>query len=169
MRKKLKRKLTSRLRDRVATRSTLAYCKERRKPSRNVVWPTRAKWLLTGLAVAVSRKSWHMLSKHRTCAITPQWLLQVHFQHGYVSTEQDDAKKPYVAPYVQSLYEHTWEGLVTRIICKGYNEATIKFRTTREERDELEFYSTFDQTNPLEAPPEAGQGSQSQASSHSPQ
>ena len=126
-----------------------------------------AKWLLTGLAVAVSRKSWHMLFKHRTCTSTPQSLLQVHFQHGYVSTEQDDAKKPYAAAYAQSLYEHTWEGLVTRTICKGYNEATNKFRTTREERDELEFYSTFDQTNPLGAPPEAGQGSQSQASSHS--
>ena len=38
-----------------------------------------AKWLLTGLAVAVSRKSWHLLSKHRTCAVTPHWLLREHF------------------------------------------------------------------------------------------
>ena len=126
-----------------------------------------AKWLLTGLAVAVSRKSWHLLSKHRTCTVTPLWLLREHFQHGYVSAEKDDAKKPYAAAYVQSLYEHTWEALVTKIIRKGYIEATNKFRTAREERDEIEFYSTIDQTNPLRAPPEAGQGSRSQASSHS--
>ena len=126
-----------------------------------------AKWLLTGLAVAVSRKSWHLLSKHRTCTVTPHWLLREHFQQGYVSAEKDDAKKPYAAAYVQSLYEHTWEALVTKLIRKGYNEATNKFRSAREERDELEFYATIDQTNPLGAPPEAGLGSRSQASSHS--
>ena len=68
---------------------------------------------------------------------------------------------------MQSLYEHTWEMLATKLICKGYNEAANKFRTAREERDELEFYATIDQTNPLRAPPEAGLESQSQASSHS--
>ena len=40
-----------------------------------------AKWLLTGLAMAISRKSWHLLSKHRTCAITPLAVLRVHFLH----------------------------------------------------------------------------------------
>ena len=126
-----------------------------------------AKWLLTGLAVAVSRKSWHLLSKHRTCTITPLGVLRVHFQQGYLSTEQEDAKKPYAAAYVQSLLEHTWEKLVTRIICKGYNEATNRFRTAREARDELEYYSTIDRTNPLETPPETEQEIKSQTSSHS--
>ena len=107
------------------------------------------------------------LSKHRTCTVTPHWLLQGHFHQGYVSAEKDDVKKPYAAAYVQFLYEHTSETLVTELICKGYNEATNKFRTAREERDELEFYATIDQTNPLRAPPEAGMGSQSQTSSHS--
>ena len=98
-----------------------------------------AKWLPTGLAVAVSRKSWHLLSKHRTCTVTPHWswLLREHFQPGYVSAEKDDTKKPYAAAYVQSLYEHTWKTLVTKLIRKGYNEATNKFRSAREERDEL--------------------------------
>ena len=64
-----------------------------------------AKWLLTGLAMAISRKSWHLLSKHRTCATTPLALLRVHFLRGYVSIEQEDKKKPYAATFVQALHE----------------------------------------------------------------
>ena len=97
-----------------------------------------AKWLLTGLAVAISRKSWHLLSKHRTCTVTPHWLLQMHSQQGYASDEKDTAKKPYSSAHVQSLYEHTWEALVTKIIRQGYNEATNNFRSAREEREELD-------------------------------
>ena len=126
-----------------------------------------AKWLLTGLAMAISRKSWHLLSKHRTCTITPLAVLRVHFVHGYVSTEQEDAKKPYTAAYVKSLYEHTWEKLVTRVIGRGYNEATNKFRTAREKGEEIEFDSTIDQTNPVETPPEAGQEIRIQAPAYS--
>ena len=106
-----------------------------------------AKWLLTGLAMAISRKSWHLLSKHRTCTITPVAVLRVHFLHGYLSTEQEDAKKPYTP---------AWEEIVTRVICRGYNNATNKFRMDREAREEIEFYSTIDQTNPVETPPEEG-------------
>ena len=126
-----------------------------------------AKWLLTGLAVAISRKSWHLLSKHRTCTVTPHWLLQMHSQQGYASDEKDTAKKPYSSAHVQSLYEHTWEALVTKIIRQGYNEATNNFRSAREEREELEFYTTINQNDPLCVPPETGSGSRSQASSHS--
>ena len=90
-------------------------------------------------------------------------MLRVHFLHGYVSTEQEDAKKPYAAAYVKSLHEHTWEKLVTRVISRGYNEATNKFRKAREEREEIEFYSTIDQTNPVETPPETGQDIRIQA------
>ena len=114
-----------------------------------------AKWLLTGRAMAISRKSWHLLSKHRTCTITPRQLLSVHFLHGYLSTEQEDAKKPHAAAYVKSLHEHTWETLVTRVISWGYNEATNQFRTAASEKIDFDF--TIDQTNPVETPPEVGQ------------
>ena len=30
-----------------------------------------AQWLHTGLAMTISRKSWHLLSKHRTRTVTP--------------------------------------------------------------------------------------------------
>ena len=39
-----------------------------------------AKWLFIGLAMAISRKSWRLLSKHRTCTITPLALLRVPFE-----------------------------------------------------------------------------------------
>ena len=98
--------------------------------------------------MAISRKSWHLLLKHRTCTITPVAVLRVHFLHGYLSTEQEDAKKPYTP---------AWEEIVTRVICRGYNNATNKFRMDREAREEIEFYSTIDQTNPVETLPEEGQ------------
>ena len=159
-RKKLKRKLTSLPRGRVVIRSIGACCKERRKPfskrSLDDKYGQVAKWLLTGLAVAISRKSWHRLSKHRTCTVTPYWLLQRHFQQGYASDEKDAAKKPYSSAHAQSLYEDTWEALVTKIIRQGYNEGTNRFRTAREERDELEFYTTINQNNPLCVPRKQG-------------
>ena len=120
-----------------------------------------AKWLLTGLAMAISRKNWHLLSKHRTCTTTP--LLR-----GYVSTEHDDKKKPYAATFVQAQHEQAWEILVHRVIRRGYNAATNHFRKTREARAEIDFYRTIDQSNPGETPPEAGQEikEQAPASSH---
>ena len=76
-------------------------------------------------------------------------------------------KSPTQSAHVQSLYEHTWEALVTKIIHQGYNETTNNFRSSREEREEPEFYTTINQNNPLCVPPETGSGSRSQASSHS--
>ena len=61
-----------------------------------------ARWLRTGLATTISRKSWHLLSKHRAHTVTPLALLRVHFKIGYLSTEQSDRKKPYAATDVQS-------------------------------------------------------------------
>ena len=43
---------------------------------------------------------WHLLSKHRTRTLTPLALLRAHFERGYISTEQDDRKKPCAATFV---------------------------------------------------------------------
>ena len=126
-----------------------------------------AKWLLTGLAMAISRKSWHLLSKHRTRTTTPLALLRVHFLRGYVSIEQEDKKKPYAATFVQALRERTWETLVNRVIRRGYNAATNQFRKEREARAEIDFYRAIDQSNPVETPPEAGQEITEQAPAYS--
>ena len=60
-----------------------------------------ARWLHTGLATTISRKSWHLLSKHRAYTIAPLALLRVHFKLGYLSTEKSDRKKPYAATDAQ--------------------------------------------------------------------
>ena len=116
-----------------------------------------AKWLLIGLAMTISRKSWHLLSKHRTRTITPLALLRVHFERGYISTEQDDKKKPYAATFVQAQQERGWELHVNSVIRTGYYAVTNKFRRTREARAEIDFYRTIDQANAEETPPETEQ------------
>ena len=96
-----------------------------------------AKWLLIGLAMAISRKSWHLLSKHRTCAITPLALLRVHFVGGYVSTEQDDKKKPYAATFVQAQQERAWELLVNSVIRRSYCAVTNQFEKREKQGQKL--------------------------------
>ena len=76
-----------------------------------------ARWLHTGLATTISRQSWHLLSKHRTCTITPLALLRVHFKFGYLSTEQSDRKKPYAAADEWSQTVRDWEWQVTTKFC----------------------------------------------------
>ena len=117
----------------------------------------KAKWLLIGLAMTISRKSLHLLSKHRTCTITPLALLRVHLERGYISTEQDDKKKPYAATFVQAQPERGWELHVNSVIQTGYYAVTNKFRRTREARAEIDFYRTIDQANAEETPPETEQ------------
>ena len=127
-----------------------------------------AKWLLIGLAMTISRKSWHLLSEHRTCAITPLALLRVHFERGYISTERDDKKKPYAATFVQAQHERGWELHVNSVIRTGCYAVTNKFRKAREARAEIDFYRTIDQANTEETPPETEQQikEQTPASSH---
>ena len=120
------------------------------------------KWLLIGLAMTISRKSWHLLSKHRTRTITPLALLRVHFERGYISTERDDRKKPYAATFVQAQPERGWELYINSVIRTGYYAVTNKFRKTREARAEIDFYRTIDQANAEEAPPETEQPTKEQ-------
>ena len=47
-----------------------------------------ARWLHTGLATTISRKSWHLLSKHRAYTVTPLALLRVHFKFGTIRQKE---------------------------------------------------------------------------------
>ena len=105
-----------------------------------------AEWLHTGLATAISRKGWHLLSKHRTCTITPLALLRVRFESGYLSTEKADKKKPYAATEVQAHSARDWERHVNTAIRTGYFAMTNRFRITREAMAEIDFFRTIDRT-----------------------
>ena len=89
-----------------------------------------ARWLHTGLAATISRKSWHLLSKRRAYTITPFALLQVHFERGYIATEQSDKKKPYAATEEQEQTVRDWEWHVNQVLPKGYLAMTHRFRET---------------------------------------
>ena len=105
-----------------------------------------------GLAVAVSRKSSHLLSEHRTCTIPPSRCFRCTSNMDMCPPNKKMQKKAHAAAYVQSLHEHTWKKLATRITCKGAMRQPTRLQ--RLNRDELEFFSTIDLTNPLGAPPE---------------
>ena len=105
-----------------------------------------ARWLHTGLATAISRKSWHLLSKRRAYTITPLALLRVHFKLGYLSTERSDRKKPYAATDAQSQTERDWEWHVNQVMPAGYLARTYRFRTQREAGTEIDFFRLVDST-----------------------
>ena len=105
-----------------------------------------ARWLHTGLAATISRKSWHLLSKHRAYTITPLALLRVHFQKGYLSTEQSDKKKPYAATDAQGQTVRNWERHVNEVVPAGYLTRTYRFRITRETGAEIDYFRFIDRT-----------------------
>ena len=105
-----------------------------------------ARWLHTGLAATISRKSWHLLSKHRAYTITPLALLRVHFKIGYLSTERSDRKKPYAATDAQNQTVRDWEWHVNQVMPTGYLARTYRFRRLRETGDEIDYFRLIDRT-----------------------
>ena len=98
------------------------------------------------VSATISRKSWHLLSKHRTYTATPLALLRLHFQIGYLSTEQSDKKKPYAATDVQGQTVRNWERHVDQVFPAGYLAKTYRFRTTREAGAEIDYFRLIDRT-----------------------
>ena len=130
-----------------------------------------ARWLHTGLAMTISRKSWHLLSKHRTYTITPLALLRVHFKFGYLSTEKSDKKKPYAATDEQSQTVRNWEWHVNKVMPAGYLARTHRFRRLREAGTESDFFRLVDSTVVLPkieaTPQDTGASNKPQTSSSS--
>ena len=127
-----------------------------------------ARWLHTGLAATISRKSWHLLSKHRTCTITPLALLRVHFTRGYLSTEKADRKKPYAATEVQGPGERDWARYVDGVIWTGYFARTAQFRNMREAGAEIAFFRSIDRTISLPSTEEISLATVTQAQEKTP-
>ena len=73
-------------------------------------------------------------------------LLRVHFEIGYLSTEQSDIKKPYAATDAQGQTVRNWERHVNRVIPTGYLAMTYRFRTMREAGAEIAYFRRIDRT-----------------------
>ena len=80
-----------------------------------------SRWLLTGLAVVISRTNWNILSKNRTLSMTP----------GYPADEEDKTRKPYAQPHPNSLLPATWQTQVSWMSHASYVQATEAFNTAR--------------------------------------
>ena len=103
-----------------------------------------ARWLHTGLATTISRKSWHLLSKHRAYTVTPLALLRVHFQIGYLSTEKSDKKKPYAATDVQGQTVRNWERHVNHPCGLSCNDLSPPYNERG--RAEIDYFRLIDRT-----------------------
>ena len=117
-----------------------------------------AKWLLTGLAVAIAMSNWNILSKHRTLTITPQNLLNAYFRRGYPAEEKDKMKKPYVLPHPDPLPVASWQATVSWISHARFVPETDKFNAARVRED---YYYTINQDTPIQATPAQEQHAQS--------
>ena len=71
-----------------------------------------SKWLLTGLAVVLSRPNWQLLAKAGTLTATPQHLLQRYYQRGYPAGLKDKTELPYALPWHNAISETEWQRIV---------------------------------------------------------
>ena len=90
-----------------------------------------SKWLLTGLAVVISRTNWNILSKNRTLTMTPRNILHACFSWGYPADEEDKTRKPYAQPHPNSLLPATWQDQVSWMSHAGYLQVTEEFNAAR--------------------------------------
>ena len=109
-----------------------------------------SKWLLTGLAVVLSRSNWHILAKKCTLTTTPKDLLRVYYQRGYPADLVDKAKLPYTLPQQNAITAAEWQRIVAWFSHSRYIQDAEAVATTRSQSVDV-FYTTIDQTNPITA------------------
>ena len=132
------------------------------------LWAGAKYLLLIGLAMTISKKSWHLLSKDRTCTITPLALLRVHFERRCISTGQDTKRNP-MRPRLRKPSKNGL-GNSMSIVSSGRDtmQQPTNFGEQEEARAEIDFYRTIDQSNREETPPKTEKQikEQTPASSH---
>ena len=73
-----------------------------------------SKWLLTGLAVVLSRPNWQILAKRGTLTSTPQHLLQRYYRQGHSTGLTDKTVLPYALPWHNAISDAEWQRKVGR-------------------------------------------------------
>ena len=68
-----------------------------------------SRWLLTGLAVVLSRQNWQLLAKRGTLTATPQNLLKRYYQIGYPPGLKDKMALPYALPIHNAITDAEWQ------------------------------------------------------------
>ena len=107
-----------------------------------------SKWLLTGLAVVLSRPNWQILG---TLTSTPQYLLQRYYRQGHPAGLTDKTKLPYALPWHNAISDVEWQHKVGWFSYPSYlHDMEAVYAERAGSRFEA-FYRTMDLTNPIKA------------------
>ena len=111
-----------------------------------------SRWLLTGLAVVLSRQNWQLLAKRGTLTATPQNLLSRYYQIGYPPGLKDKVALPYALPKHNAIPDAEWQRRVGWYCHSQYladMEAALYAERAGSRLDI--FYSRMNLTNPIQA------------------
>ena len=121
--------------------------------------------LLTGLAVVLSRPNWHILAKRGTLTSTPRELLRLYYQQGHPAELVDKARLPYALPWHNAITTVEWQRIVTWFSHARYLQDMDAVNAERSRSTIDIFYTTTNQTNPIQAAHEETDQATEQASS----
>ena len=110
-----------------------------------------SRWLLTGLAVVLSRQNWQLLAKRGTLTATPQSLLRRYYQIGYPPGLKDKTALPFALPIHNAIPDAEWQRRVGWY-CHSRYLADMDALYIERAGSRLDiFYSRMDLTNPIQA------------------
>ena len=110
-----------------------------------------SRWLLTGLAVVLSRQNWQLLAKRGTLTATPQDLLKRYYQIGYPAGLKDKTILPYALPIHNAITDVEWQRRVGWYCHPRYLADMDTLYAERAGSRFDAFYGTMDLTNPIQA------------------
>ena len=109
------------------------------------------QWLLTGLAVVLSRPSWQLPAKKGTLTATSQEQLQFYFKRGCPAGLKDKVALPYALPRHNAIAEAEWQRRVGWFSHSQYLHDMEVLNAERAGSSFAAFYNTMDFTNPVKA------------------
>ena len=108
-----------------------------------------SQWLLTGLAMVLSKPNWKFLAKRGTLTSTPQTRLREYYHSGYPPGTTDNTMQPYGHQRPNAVPGDQWQSTV-----EWYTHSRYLRRIETVSRDKgtcslADFYNTMDRRNPI--------------------
>ena len=111
-----------------------------------------SQWLLTGLAVALSKPHWRFLANEGIVSTTPQSLLRTYYQQGY-SASLPPRELPYGTQRANTVSGTAWQHKVTWYSSASYLRDLAALRATKARTPISTFYHQMNHLNPIQAVP----------------